>query len=61
MIPLFAFSIINWTASSTSEMISWAGQLINDLNSPLVAIVGVGLGLIVFEVIVGVIRGRHGN
>lgn len=56
-----AIPIISWTASSTSEMISWAGQLIDDLNSPLVAIVGVGLGLIVFEVIVSVIRGRHSS
>ncbi len=58
---LLSIPIISWTASSTSEMISWAGQLIDDLNSPLVAIVGVGLGLIVFEVIVSVIRGRHSS
>lgn len=56
MISLFAFSIIDWNASSTYEMIDWAGKLIDDLNSPLVAIVGVGLGLIVFEVIISVIR-----
>jgi hypothetical protein len=55
---IFAISFINWTASSTSEMLAWAGTLIDDLNSPITAIVGVGLGLIVFEVIVEVIRGR---
>lgn len=58
MLPVF---IINWTASSTSEMLSNAGGLIDDLNSLLVAIIGIALGLIIFEVIVSVIRGRHSS
>lgn len=60
MIPIFT-SIITWTASSTSEMLNNAGGLIDDLNPLLVAIIGVGLGLIIFEVVVSVIRGRHSS
>lgn len=58
ILPAF---IINWTASSTSEMLSNAGGLIDDLNPLLVAIIGIGLGLIIFEVVVSVIRGRHSS
>jgi hypothetical protein len=58
MLPIF---IINWTASSTSEMLSNAGGLIDDLNPLLVAVIGIGLGLIIFEVVVSVIRGRHSS
>ena len=60
ILPLLTF-IIDWSASSTSQMLSNAGGLIDDLNPLLVAIIGVGLGLIIFEVIVGVIRGRHSS
>lgn len=55
ILPAF---IINWTASSTSEILSNAGNLISDLSGLLTAIIGVGLGLIIFAVIVNVIRNR---
>lgn len=55
ILPVF---IINWTASSTSEMLSNAGGLISDLSGLLTAIIGVGLGLIIFAVIVNVIRNK---
>ncbi len=56
-IPLL--SIIPWDASSTENMLGYSGEIIDDLSSPLTAIIGVLLGLIVFEVVIGVIRGRH--
>lgn len=56
---IFLTSIITWTASSTSDMLGYAGGLIDDLGGLLTAIIGVGLGLIIFAVIVGVIRGQH--
>lgn len=56
ILPAF---IINWTASSTSEMLSNAGGIITDLTPLLTPIIGIGLGLIIFVVIVNVIRGQH--
>ncbi len=51
--------LYTFTASDTEAMLAYAGGLINDNKWIILGIVGVGIGLIVFEVVVGVIRGRH--
>jgi type II secretory pathway component PulF len=51
--------MITWTASSTEEVLDSAGGLITDLSPLLIAVIGVGLGLIVISVLVGVIRGKE--
>lgn len=49
-------TFISWSASNTEAMIGYMGDLIADLTPLLIPIVAVGLGLIIFSVIVGVIR-----
>jgi hypothetical protein len=50
------FTISNENVSST---IGYAKDLISDTSPMWILIIGVALGLIVFEVIVNAIRGRH--
>ena len=49
-------TFLTWSASNTEEMIAYMGGLISDLTPLLTPIIAVGLGLIVFAVIVNVIR-----
>lgn len=58
---IYLLTIIPWTASTTDSMFGYVGQIIGDLSPLMIGIIAVGLGLIIFEVIVGVIRGRHSN
>jgi hypothetical protein len=53
------FTFFEWSASNTEEMLGFMGNLITDLTPLLTPIIAVGLGLIIFAVIVGVIRGHQ--
>lgn len=52
-------TIIDWNASDTASMLGYVTGLLDDLKPLLTPIIGIGIGLIVFAVIVAVIRGRH--
>jgi hypothetical protein len=47
---------INWTSENTTAMIGYIKDLIGDLTPLLIPIIAIGLGLIIFAVIVRVIR-----
>lgn len=51
-------TILTWTASNTSEMLSYVVGTITDLTPLMIPIIAIGLGLIIFSVIVAVIRNR---
>lgn len=57
MILLTTF--INWSASNTEALIGYMKDLIGDLSPLLIVIISVGLGLIIFSVIIGAIRGHQ--
>jgi F0F1-type ATP synthase assembly protein I len=46
-------------SGNVSTTIGYVSDLISDTSPMWILIIGVGLGLIVFEVIVNAIRGRH--
>ena len=47
------------TSDMVSTTIYYVKGLIGDLSPLWIIIISVGLGLIIFEVVVGTIRGRH--
>jgi len=47
------------SSDNVSTTIGYVGNIISDTQPMWLLIVGVALGLIVFEVIVNAIRGRH--
>lgn len=47
------------TTEMVSSTIAYTRGIISDTSGLWLLIIGVGLGLIVFEVIVNAIRGRH--
>lgn len=47
------------SSENVSTTIGYVGNLIGDTQPIWLLVIGVGLGLIVFEVIVNAIRGRH--
>jgi len=49
---------IDWTQASTDAMLGYMSGFISDMIPLLTPIVAVGLGLIVFSVIVKTIRGN---
>ena len=46
-------------SDNVSSTIGYVANLIGDTQPVWLLVIGVGLGLIVFEVIVNAIRGRH--
>lgn len=52
-------TFLTWSASNTADVIANVKDLISDLTPFLILIIPILLGLIIFEVIVHVIRGRH--
>ena len=50
-------TFINWTDANTSSTIAVIKDLIGDLTPLLIPIIAIGLGLIIFTVIVKAIRG----
>lgn len=49
---------IDWTPANTTEMLGYMSGFISDVIPLLTPIIAIGLGLIVFSVIVKVIRGN---
>jgi len=49
-------TFITWTPEMTASMIGYVEDLITDLTPLLIPIIAIGLGLIIFSVVVGVIR-----
>jgi len=52
-------TFLTWSASNTEAMLGFMADLIGNLTPLLTPIIAVGLGLIIFAVIVGVIRGHQ--
>jgi len=50
-------TFINWTDANTSSTIGVVKDLISDLTPLLIPVIAIGLGLIIFTVIVKAIRG----
>jgi hypothetical protein len=50
-------TFLSWTPEMTTSMIGYIEDLITDLTPLLIPIIAIGLGLIIFAVIVRVIRG----
>jgi len=50
-------TFITWTDANTTSTIGYMQALITDLTPLLIPIIAIGLGLIIFSVIVKVIRG----
>lgn len=53
------FSLIPITSEMMATTVGYVVEVITDLSPLWLLIVAVGIGLIIFEVIVGTIRGRH--
>jgi F0F1-type ATP synthase assembly protein I len=49
-------TFLNWTPDMTASMIGYVEDLITDLSPLLIPIIAIGLGLIIFAVVVKVIR-----
>lgn len=55
---LFTPFLINWTSQNTTDLIANITGIITDLTPLLLILVGVGVGLIVFQGIISAIRGH---
>ncbi|MBE3095479.1 MAG: hypothetical protein IMZ52_10650 [Actinobacteria bacterium] len=51
-----AYYYLDWTASDTASIFDYAGNLFSDLQPFLLIIVGIGVGLLIFEAIMGAIH-----
>ena len=49
---------IDWTTENTTTMLSYMSGFISDLTPILMPIIAIGLGLLVFSVIVRAFRGN---
>jgi hypothetical protein len=54
-------SLIPITSEMMATTVGYVVEVITDLSPLWLLIVAVGIGLIIFEVIVGTIRGRHSS
>jgi hypothetical protein len=52
-------TFLDISADNVSSTIGYAKNFISDTSSLWILVIGVALGLIVFEVIINAIRGRH--
>lgn len=55
---MMAGTIINFTSENVSSTIAYVRMIITDLSPLLTFVIAVGLGLIIFSVIVNTIRGK---
>lgn len=53
---VFGATFVDWEAEDTTAMIGYVKDLITDLTPLLIPIIAIGLGLIIFAVVVSVIR-----
>lgn len=51
-------TFITWTDANTSSTLGYAGDLISDLTPLMIPVIAIGLGLLIFTVIVKTIQGR---
>ena len=51
-------TFITWTDANTSTTLGYAGDLISDMTPLMIPVIAVGLGLLIFTVIVKTIQGR---
>lgn len=55
---LFTPFLINWTSQNTTDLLANITGIITDLTPLLLILVGVGVGLVVFQGIISAIRGH---
>jgi len=53
---MFLGTFITWTPEMTTGMIGYIQNFITDISPLLIPIIAIGLGLIIFSVVVSVIR-----
>jgi len=51
-------TFITWTDANTSSTIAHMKNLITDLTPLMIPVIAIGLGLIIFSVIIKAIRGK---
>lgn len=55
---VYSGTIINFTSENVSSTIAYVKMIITDLSPLMALIIAIGLGLIIFSVIVNTIRGK---
>lgn len=53
---MFLGTFLTWTPENTTTMLGYISDLILDLTPLLIPIIAIGVGLIIFSVVVRVIR-----
>lgn len=56
---IFYTTFITWTASTTEAMVANIHDIISDLTPLLTIVLAIGVGLIIFSVIISAIRGHN--
>jgi len=51
-----AESLITWSASNTTELVGWVGQVWTDLYVPLLFALGISIGFIIFRKVIGLVK-----
>lgn len=52
-------TFLSWTSSTTEIMTGTIGDVLSDLTTPMVIIMAIGVGLIIFSAVISAIRGHN--
>jgi hypothetical protein len=52
-----ASSLVSWTATNTTDLTAWIGQVWSDLYIPILLGLGISLGFIILRKVIGLVKG----
>lgn len=48
--------ILEWNATNTGDLMAWIGQTWTDFQTPILIVVGIGLGFIILRKVIGIVK-----